>query len=187
MIPLMNRQQFAIEFMPDAIEVTQGSNIFPETLIVQAIVESQGNVNGTWYPAQSQLAKLGNNLFGIKGSGDLGVINLPTSEYINGGWTIENGAFAKYSSVKESMRDYVDFLQRNPRYTTNGVFNALNPIEQFAALQRSGYATNPNYSNILTSVYQNLSDTFANIPRPVKLTGVLLLGLGLIYLITRKK
>lgn len=181
------RQSFIEQYYPLAVKVTSGTNIFPEVLITQAIVESQGLVNGSWYPGESLLTKLANNYFGIKGVGDMGSITLQTGEFYEGQYVNEPGTFAKYSDIEASFEDYVDFLYRNPRYTENGVFDADTPQEQFEALQRAGYATNPQYANILYQVYlpfKNLMQTIYNsTPKYVINAGAIGLGLFGLYLI----
>jgi len=63
---MLTRKKWIEENVSFAREVTQGTNIFPETLMAIAIVESQYPVNGVYYPGASPLAKQGNNYFGIK-------------------------------------------------------------------------------------------------------------------------
>ena len=38
-----------------------------------------------------------------------------------------------------------DFLKKNKRYQSAGVFDAKTPEQYFTALQKAGYATDPNY------------------------------------------
>lgn len=181
------REDFVNTYYPLAVEVTRNSGIFPEVLITQAIVESQGLVNGNWYPGMSALTQATNNYFGIKGVGDDGSLTMQTGEVYNGQLVTVPGTFAKYSSLEASFRDYVDFLQRNPRYAENGVFDAQTPFEQMQALKRAGYATNPNYANLLYAVYTPLKDMmqtiYNSIPRYVFNTGLVLLAGIATYLI----
>lgn len=179
---LLNRREFVERFWPDAIRATQNSGIFPEVLLVAAIVESQGQVNGTYYPGQSQLAREANNYFGIKGTGPAGSILMNTGEFLNGQYVTVAANFRKYNNVLESFTDYVKFLKENPRYTTGGVFQASNPVDQFYALQQSGYATNLNYASLLTSVLNSLQSTFSELPRIINNNGIVIMGLFLIYL-----
>jgi flagellum-specific peptidoglycan hydrolase FlgJ len=180
---LLTRSEFIQAYWPDAVRATAGSGIFPEVLLVAAIVESQGQVNGTYYPGQSRLAKDAKNFFGIKGTGPAGSVLMNTNEYINGQLVTVASNFRKYNTVLESFADYVRFLKDNPRYTTGGVFNASTPAEQFQALQASGYATNPSYASLLTSVLNSLENTFSQLPRIVNNNGLLVMAAFLIYLI----
>jgi flagellum-specific peptidoglycan hydrolase FlgJ len=179
------RVEFIEQYYPLAIEVTEGTGIFPEVLITQAIVESQGRVNGNWYPGMSALTQATNNYFGIKGQGDAGSLTMATGEVFNGQTVTVPGTFAKYTSIEASFQDYVDFLQRNPRYANAGVFDAITPFQQMQALKNAGYATNPNYANLLYQVYEPLKDymlsIYNSIPRAVFNGGLFLLGGLTIY------
>jgi len=64
--------------------------------------------------------------------------------------------FRKYATVTDSFRDRNRFLARNPRYTNNGVFSAPDPASQCRALQRAGYATDPEYADkLITLIVRN--------------------------------
>lgn len=162
----MTREQFIKQYYPAAAQVTQGSGIFPEVMMAQAILESSGRVDGQWFVGQSLLARAGNNYFGIKASpGWKGeVISLRTGEYLNGQRVTVTGQFRKYPTVMDSFRDYVRFLKENPRYEKAGVFAATTPAAQTAALQRAGYATDPNYSKILNSVMDGFKKWIPSVP-----------------------
>jgi flagellum-specific peptidoglycan hydrolase FlgJ len=69
-----------------------------------------------------------------------------TNEYINGKKIRIKQPFRWYDSPKESFYDRNKFLLENKRYKHHGVFKADNPIEQAEALERAGYATEPNYA-----------------------------------------
>jgi flagellum-specific peptidoglycan hydrolase FlgJ len=74
------RKEWTIKNAPFAIAAAKGTGIFPETLLAMAIVESQGKVNGSWFPGAGLVARKANNFFGIKkGVGWKGkTIDLPT-------------------------------------------------------------------------------------------------------------
>ena len=153
---------------------TEGTKLFPATLVSQLLLESGA--------ALSQLARRAHNYFGIKaGTTWTGpVISMTTAEFIDGrrvtfrgtdkvypnrAAAIRDGAnmqtlFRFYSSMTEGFKGWVDFLQKNTRYTRAGVFTATNPVEQFAALARAGYATDPRYLAKLTAVYNRAKDFF---------------------------
>ena len=54
--------------------------------------------------------------------------------------------FRAYDSFEESFADYVDFLQRNPRYR-EALAMTSDPQAYFLALQEAGYATDPAYAD----------------------------------------
>jgi len=104
---------------------------------------------------------------------------LPTEEVRNGKRVVENEPFRVYSSVRDSFRDYAKFLQENPRYTKAGVFSAKTPQAQAEALQRAGYATDPNYASALKSMISRNIDDLMEIAKKYKdNTPVILLGIG---------
>jgi flagellum-specific peptidoglycan hydrolase FlgJ len=158
----------------DAVTATRGTGLFPEVLVTQHILESGMKL--------SSLARNANNFFGIKsGSRWTGpVISAPTTEFINNQPVRIGGNWKRYANRTEALRDKVDpaslfrvyatpadglrgwveFLQSNQRYTTAGVFAAKTPVEQFAALKRAGYATDPRYLEKLTAIYNNVKGFF---------------------------
>ena len=157
-----------------AAKAVGDSGIFPETIITQNILES-GYV-------PSKLATVANNFFGIKSStGWAGkVISMTTSEYENGvkrtypgtGKVYDNrvlalkdGAnvytlFRWYPNKEEGFKGYVDFILKNPRYKKAGVLDAKTIHDQFAALVRAGYATDPAYLDKLVNIYTKIKSFF---------------------------
>jgi flagellar protein FlgJ len=61
--------------------------------------------------------------------------------------------FRAYDSIKESINDYVDFLQSNPRYS-KALNNVDKPEQYLDDLQKAGYATDPNYARKIKNVLQ---------------------------------
>ncbi len=151
-----SRSQFINEFGPYIHKVTNGTGILPGTLIAQAFLESssRGTVGG------STLSREANNFFGIKcGSAWTGEkYNINTREFINGKNVTVKACFRKYASVKDSIADYVNFLQVNPRYATAGVFTAKTVKDQAEALKAAGYATAPGYAKLVNDVYRPYAD-----------------------------
>ena len=151
------RQGFIEAYGLFILNQTKGTGIFPETLISQAILESQGiGSDGSYYVGGSKLSKETNNFFGIKANkGWKGkTYNIDTGEVLGGRRVVVNANFRVYNSVKDSVRDYIKFLQENPRYA-----NALQSIDystQNKRLQSAGYATALNYADTLNSVIKPL-------------------------------
>ena len=92
---------------------------------------------------------VGNNAFGIKGSGPNSV-NAGTQEFVGGKMVGMKQSFRSYNNVTDSAADYIDFLQKNPRY--KGVLAATNINEAITAQSKTGYATDPNYGSKLASI-----------------------------------
>jgi len=95
---------------------------------------------------------VGNNYFGIKTGGGVGKggVSAGTTEVINGKTVSMNQNFAAFDGKADSASGYIDFLAKNPRY--KGLINAKTHEEGLAALQKSGYATDPNYHDKVGSV-----------------------------------
>jgi flagellum-specific peptidoglycan hydrolase FlgJ len=148
---ILTRAQF-IERYKDAVkQAAKGTGLFPSLFMAQAILESADSKGN---PGNSGLAKKGNNFFGIKADKSWKglFITLPTREVINGKDVIVPADFRKYSTVLDSFKARVKFLQTNARYPKAGVFSAPTPEAQAMALQKAGYATDPKYAEILTNL-----------------------------------
>ncbi len=155
--------QFIAAYKDATIAACKGQNIFPSVKLAQMALESG------W----GERVK-GNNFFGIKNSkGWKGkVISFTTREvinkvskifvgtgkiYANSEEALASGAdkqtlFRYYDNVIDSIKDHTKFLQANIRYFQGGVFAALTPQAQCEALQRCGYATDPEYASVLKSI-----------------------------------
>jgi len=144
----MTQQEFVQKYLPVAQAAVAGTTLLPETVITVAGLESN------W--GNSKLAAIYNNFFGIKaGSSWRGnVVDLPTYEYVNGQKVLVHDYFRAYSSPEESFRDFVSLITGLSRYKS--VLQMDTVKSQFDALQAAGYSTNPNYSRILLSVFNDI-------------------------------
>jgi len=153
---LLGRKDWIRKYYPIAAKVTAGTGIFPETMLAMAVVESQGKgSDGNYYPGLGLVAKTANNYFGIKASSGWkgATIDLPTP-----GDADKISRFRKYNSIGESISDFINFLKVNPRYTKAGVFTATSYPEQIIAIAKAGYAENPNYTSVITSVANKVKE-----------------------------
>ena len=135
-----------------SVKATKGTKLFPEVALIESMLES-GN-------GKSYLASKYNNYFGIKADSSWNgkKVTLPTTEYKNGVKYTVNANFRAYNSFEDSVKDWVNFLKSNPRYTQNGVFDATTVEDQFRALKKSGYATAPTYDITLINYYTQFKD-----------------------------
>jgi mannosyl-glycoprotein endo-beta-N-acetylglucosaminidase/stage II sporulation protein P len=147
-----SRKEFINEFGAYVHKVTSGTGILPGTLIAQLFLESSSK----GIVGASKLSQDANNYFGIKcgGGWDGPRYFIETREVLNGRSVMVPACFRKYGSIKDSIQDYVLFLQENPRYKSAGVFEAKTVKEQAQALKRAGYATAPGYANLVFDVYK---------------------------------
>lgn len=112
----------------------------------QALLES-----GIHSSRVSGLARSHNNLFGIKGRGTAGTVNLRTREVLGGRSVHIRDGFAKNNTIEDSFQQHSRLLTRNSRY--RGVLNANSFEEAADQVRRAGYATAPNYTTSLIAVY----------------------------------
>ena len=132
---------FINKYSNDVIKATSGTKLFPSIKMAQMILESGWGKDITAVKA--------NNFFGIKkGIGWTGEIyTFKTPKDAN-----KISVFRKYESPLDSIKDHTNFLLKNKRYTTAGVFEALTPEQQIKALQKGGYAESLNYVNTILSI-----------------------------------
>jgi LysM repeat protein len=111
------------------------------TGVPASITLAQGMLESDY--GRSSLARIGNNHFGIKCHNDWnGQTIRQHDEY-------RNECFRKYRRPEDSFYDHSDFLKSGSRYRF--LFD-LDPLDYKAwarGLKRAGYATNPEYANLL--------------------------------------
>jgi N-acetylmuramoyl-L-alanine amidase len=149
------RKEFINKYGSYIHKITKGTGILPGTLIAQAFIESASGKTPS-IVGSSKLTQNTNNYFGIKCGGNWSgpCYSIDTGEFFNGTYTVIKDTFRKYGSIEESIKDYVNFLQNNKRYTTAGVFLAKNVKDQAKALKAAGYATAPGYADFVYNVYK---------------------------------
>ncbi len=133
---------FVRELLPLAQKVAGESGLNPRVMIAQAALETGWGK----HMIENSAGESSYNLFGIKADsrwqGES--VNIATTEYREGVAMSERAAFRVYSDYEASFRDYVSFLESNPRYRE--VLAAADKPDQFAdKLQAAGYATDPEY------------------------------------------
>lgn len=165
----MNRQQtFFSQYLPYARRVSQMTGLDPRLVLAQAAIETGYGESAPNF-----------NFFGIKAPQGQGA-SLLTSEFENGQMVQRNEPFRTYQSPEESFTDYARFVTENPRYRS--VLEAETLADQIAAMGASGYATDPNYGNLLSQVASSInldspemigSDTMAALGRGNTMDGLL--------------
>lgn len=151
----MTRIEYIVRYAPYVIEQLKGTKLFPSVMMAQAILES-ADKNGV--PGGSLLAAKYNNHFGIKaGNAWVGEkVALCTKEFVNGAMKSVVDWFRVYKTAFDSFDDRIHFLVSNLRYIKGGVFDAKDAAGQAVALQRAGYATDPDYASKLASLIRRL-------------------------------
>jgi flagellar protein FlgJ len=151
------RAEFVKKYGSFIHKAIEGSGILAGTLVAQAILESSGkDLQGNFKVAGSKLSREANNLFGIKASSSWKgkTYNINTGEVINGKNVVVNADFRAYDSYEDSIKDYVNFLSKNPRYAK--VLKATTVKDQAIELKNANYATAPNYASTVNSVYLSI-------------------------------
>ena len=143
---ILSSNLFAQRISPDeyihtycsmAVAEMKRSGIPASVTLAQGILETEcGN---------SDLVKKSNNHFGIKCKSTW------TGESVTHTDDVPNECFRKYSNPADSYKDHSDYLKTSPRYAA--LFQlAPSDYKGWAyGLKRAGYATNPQYPQIVIS------------------------------------
>jgi peptidoglycan hydrolase FlgJ len=156
---------FISDLWPAAQEAGQQLGVDPRNLIAQAALETNW---GTRVPHDAQ-GRSTNNLFGVKAGGQWNGASVAagTQEFENGTAVSTTGQFRAYDSREQSFQDYVTLLRSSPRYSA--ALNTGSNVHAFAsALQRGGYATDPDYASKVTAIAAAVGSRSANVPQSFK-------------------
>ena len=82
-------------------------------------------------------------------------MNVPTLEFVEGVAVRKVERFRSYESPADSFRDYARLIRNNPRYE-NALDAGANVAGFASALQRGGYATDPQYASKIVAVANDL-------------------------------
>jgi flagellum-specific peptidoglycan hydrolase FlgJ len=142
-----NKDEFLAAMTPVAKEVADELGISHKIVLAQAALESG------WGKAVR-----GNNLMGIKSHGEKGGVDVVTHEIVNGKKVKITDSFRQYDTPEDSIRGYGKFLKANSRYKYFLRAGAESEDAQLSALQTSGYATDPMYSQKLKNIIKGLPE-----------------------------
>jgi hypothetical protein len=131
----MTPEEFFRANAENARRVSARTGIDPRLILAQTALE-------TGYGRSAP----NNNFFGIKGRGS----TQRTKEFVNGKMQSQNASFRSYSSPSESFDDYADLMMKSKRY--EGVRGAEGLADQINNMAKSGYATDPQYGQKLSSI-----------------------------------
>jgi LysM repeat protein len=136
----LSREEYISQYAQLAVEEMKLSGIPASITLAQACLESaDGN---------SDLSVTANNHFGIKCHSSW------KGKKIYHDDDKKNECFRVYNSVYESYKDHSDFLVNGQRYSF--LFD-LNPTDYKGwakGLKKAGYATNPDYANMLIRIIE---------------------------------
>jgi LysM repeat protein len=133
--PDQSVQEYINSYKGLAVTEMNRTGIPASITLAQAIIESDCG--------HSTLARNANNHFGIKCHDDW------TGPSVRHTDNSRNECFRKYTRAEDSFYDHSDFIKSGSRYSF--LFN-YNPTDYKAwahGLKKAGYATNPDYANML--------------------------------------
>lgn len=143
-------EQFVQTLLPLAESVAAELGVDPKVLLAQSALETG------WgrYLVQRPEGGSSHNLFNIKAdsrwSGENASVG--TVEFRNGVAQKERAAFRVYDSYEDSFRDYANFLRNSPRYQ-HALEQAADPYQYLSRLQEAGYATDPEYAQKISRIF----------------------------------
>lgn len=142
---------FIQSIWPYATKAASMLNIEPRILLAQAILETGWGLRITKTREGSS-----NNIFNIKSTrtDTQDSLSVKTLEYVNNTPVLMQENFKKYASVEASFQDYVALLTNNARYQ-NALQQTDNPEKFIQAVHEAGYATDPQYSQKILSIYHS--------------------------------
>jgi peptidoglycan hydrolase FlgJ len=146
-------QQFIQRMLPHAQAASSDSGIPAKFMIGQAALESGWGK----HEIKTTNGVNSHNLFGIKADASWKgkVANSVTTEYVNGVKETRVEKFRAYDSYSDAFKDYAKLISQNPRYE-KAMSNTHDASAYAHALQRAGYATDPQYGKKLTQVIKHL-------------------------------
>lgn len=153
------RGAFVTRLLPEieqALADTGAQGLDPHNVLAQSALETGWGQHVIHGPD----GRSSHNLFGIKAGPDWqgDTVEVQTLEVVNGRPRLETASFRAYPDVATAIRDYVDFLRDNGRYSE--VLRAGDPAAFAEAMQQSGYATDPAYGHKILSVLRSLPGVF---------------------------
>lgn len=144
--------EYIAQYKDVAIEEMKFYNIPASITLAQGLLESDAG--------NSRLAKESKNHFGIKCHKDWS-----GGTFVHDDET-KNECFRKYNSVEESFRDHSLFLTSRPRYAPLFELEITDYKGWARTLKTCGYATNPQYAELLIKKIEDLDLTRFDRPQP---------------------
>ncbi len=148
-----SREGFVQAILPAAREAGRRLGVDPMNIVAHAALETGW---GRSLPTDAQ-GGTSFNLFGIKAGGSWkgSSVDSATREFTAGRMQQVTGRFRAYDSPEQCLDDYTNLIGGNPRYAA--ALGTGSDTAAFAsALQRGGYATDPDYVDKLTRIAADL-------------------------------
>lgn len=151
------RQNYIDQFSGIAMLEMDRSGVPASIILAQGIVESNSG--------RSQLSLDSKNHFGIKCKDWAGrKVYYEDDDFVNG--KLIKSCFRAYDNVLDSYADHSDFLLKGKRYRWLFDLERTDYKGWAKGLKKSGYATNPNYANMLISIIEKYNLYIYDTPKP---------------------
>lgn len=148
------QQAFLSRIAPWAQQAAQRLGVSVRSVMAHAALESGWGQR----PVRSAEGADTLNLFGIKATGNWAGARASalTTEFEAGQPVQQTQDFRQYTGLDATFSDYVDLLQRSPRY--RAALNTGDDVQAFAqGLADGGYATDPQYAQKLLRVSRSIA------------------------------
>lgn len=129
--------------------------LFPQAQSCEVMAET------TWLT--SELGVADNNLFGMKQHAHpiYGTVNLPTKEFLHGGWVIQHDDFVKYPTMADCFTDRMNTLvQLAPHYAHYAAALKASTPEEFLAQVSLTWSTGPKRGKTCIDILHAHEDVF---------------------------
>jgi LysM repeat protein len=153
--PVKSTTDYISQYKDLAISEMKRTGIPASITLAQGIIESDYG--------RSRLAREANNHFGIK------CHKTWTGPTIKHNDNEDNECFRKYGKAEESYYDHSDFLKSGSRYSFLFNFSATDYKSWAYGLKKAGYATNPDYANMLIRTIE--SNNLSSFDQPSGFSG----------------
>jgi len=143
------QEDFVNRMLPPIRRVASALNLDPQALLAQAALETGW---GQRMPRNAD-GSSSNNMFGIKAGEEWNGARATadTVEVSNGVASTRRNAFRAYGSIEESVNDFAKLLASSSRYR-EALSTGGDAQSYIASIGKSGYATDPDYSNKLNQI-----------------------------------
>ncbi|OEE61008.1 flagellar rod assembly protein/muramidase FlgJ [Enterovibrio norvegicus FF-454] len=150
--PFETPDEFVSRLTPYAQKAARTLGTDPAILIAQAALET-----GWGKKVIANARGSSHNLFNIKADPrwEGNKVATQTLEFHDDIPVQEMASFRAYASYEDSFNDYVRFLNKNPRYST-ALQSTEEPETFIRGLHQAGYATDPQYSDKVLSVFDRV-------------------------------
>ncbi|MEX2482287.1 MAG: flagellar assembly peptidoglycan hydrolase FlgJ [Gammaproteobacteria bacterium] len=146
-----HRETFIATLTPHAEQAARALGVAPRAILAQAALET-----GWGRHVMSHAdGRSSHNYFGIKAGSEWHgeVVEVPTTEYVNGRAVTIDAAFRSYPDAAAAFRDYTSLLSRSPRYR-EAIGQGSDGAGFARGLAAAGYATDPRYAEKIIAIIE---------------------------------